>query len=313
MRLFEARATYDDRVYAEAQALIDDGLDVELVLELFSADADWLAAKLDTSVAVIGAMRREEPSWYFEGSLKRRFIEAGMAKASGLVPMAEVAAPTNHGARLRTGFAAAGVVAGAFAAWVVAFGFLTADNADNGDWNYVFRAGRERIDYRFSDGNGRVDVRLHSTELSVQRIFSVIPRSEVTTDDIDQLTRELDALAQLAQKGPLDKPQQDRLREIGDQAVAALNEVKEKQPELESAVQAATAKVEAAVAAGTGAVRPIPAPETPSPSSSASAASSASPSTSPSATGTPAQTETPTTSPSPTTEPSSSPAASPPR
>ncbi len=312
MRLFNSRPSYGDRVYAEAQALIDDGLDRELVLELFPRDTEWLEALLDTSIDLIDATRREEPSWYFEGALKRRFIEAGMKKASGMVPMAESTPSRTPQRRYGTAFAAAGVVAGALGAWAIAFGFLTADSAGKGDWNYVFRAGRDRIDYRFSDGPGRVDVRLNATELSVQRIV-VLPRSEVTQADLDRLAREADALAQLAQKGPLDKPQQERLKDIRDQVVAVLNEVKERQPDLQPSVDSVVDKVNSAVAAGTGAVKPItPTAASPSPSPSPSATAtpvpatpspSASPATdsspSPTASATPTASETPAASPSP--------------
>ena len=55
-QLFERKASYEAEVLAEAQALIDDGLDLDFVLDLFPDEADWLAPLLETTTGIAGAM-----------------------------------------------------------------------------------------------------------------------------------------------------------------------------------------------------------------------------------------------------------------
>ena len=84
-RFFDSQPGYDAALFAEAQALADDGLDREFVLGLFPDDAEWLGGLLDFSAELKGAIASEPPSYYFEGSLKSKFIAAGRADRKSVV------------------------------------------------------------------------------------------------------------------------------------------------------------------------------------------------------------------------------------
>lgn len=286
MRIIDRKPGFDARIFAEAQALLDEGLERAFVLELYPAESPWLGPLLSTSSAIIGAAEAEEPTWYFEASLKQRFIEAGIRRARHEVEPARPVPSTGWG-RVRAGFAGVGVAGVAAAVGVLSIGVLTADNASPGDWNYAFKVGSERIDYRLSEGNGRVNVQLYQTDARVQEIIQLSSQGKLSANDLDRLAGEAEALARLAQQRPLDSQQRARLVDIGGAAVAVLQDVRVKQPNLEPAVDTTVKKVVDAVAAGLGG--PVATitepPATPSPS----------PAASPVATGTPAPTETPGT------------------
>jgi hypothetical protein len=331
MRVLERRPGFDARTFAEAQSLIDEGLDRDLVLELYPAEAPWLAPLLLTSERIASAARTDEPSWYFEASLKQRFIEAGARRARHGAP---AIAPATAGgwSRMRAGIAGAGIAAGAAVTGVAALGFLTADDADPGDWNYAFKLGTERIDYGLSEGDSRVSVQLRQTGERVQEIAKRSDAGSVTEDDLTRLMEEAERLTRLAQERPLDEAQKDRLIEIGDTANKVLNDVGEKRPELQPQAKRTKEVVQDAVVAGLGGpisglasptatASPSPAAtESPTPSPTASPTETPSPSptgtstptptapVTPTATADTSETPTPTEAPSPTTEETQTPA-----
>ena len=290
MHFIDRKPGFDARIYSEAQTLVDEGLERDFVLELYPAESPWLGPLLSTTTAIIGAAEAEEPTWYFEASLKQRFIEAGVRKARTETAPA-VPVPATGWGRARTGFAGVGVAGVAAAIGVLSVGVLTADNASPGDWNYAFKVGSERIDYRLSEGNGRVNVQLYQTDARVQEIIQLSSQGKLSANDLDRLVGEAEALAKLAQARPLDSEQRARLVDIGGAAVAVLQDVRVKQPDLEPAVDTTVKKVVDAVAAGLGG--PVTTitepPSTPTPSPTAATPTPVA--TTPAATATPEATE----------------------
>jgi hypothetical protein len=279
MQLLERRPGTQARIFAEAQSLIEEGLDRALVLELYPEEAEWLAPLLSSSEAVIGAYAPEEPTWYFEASLKQKFIEAGVRKARREPAVAQ--APLQGWSRMRAGLAGSGVAAGAAVLGFVALGFLTADGAQPGDWNYVFRVGSDRLDYHLSDGSARVSVQLTETDRRVQDIINKAGDGAITAEELGALEKEAETLARLAENQPFDDEQKDKLREIDEAADRVLSDVSEKQPELEDQVKKTQETVDEAVAAGLGGSEPL---AEPSPSPSPTPAPTEAPAEEPSAT-----------------------------
>jgi hypothetical protein len=272
MPLLERRPGRQAQIFAEAQSLIDEGLDRALVDELYADEWEWLAPLLAQSDLVIGAAHAEEPSWYFEASLKQRFIEAGTRRARHAGPVIELS-PSNGWSRLRSGLAGGAVAAGAGLVGVVALGFVTAEDAAPGDWNYAFKVGAERIDYRLSDGRERVSVQIRQADARVREIIQISTSGTLSQEDLSRLEREAEKLARLAQQHPLDPEQQQKVREFGETANRVLATVSETQPELQEQARKTLEVVEVAVAASTGGtVGPIVTPtptatptETPTP------------------------------------------------
>ncbi len=305
--ILDRRPGFDARIFAEAQALLDEGLDRAFVLELYPAESAWLAPLLATTTAIIGAAAAEEPTWYFEASLKQRFLEAGVRRARTEVAPA-VPVPGTGWGRVRSGFAGVGVAGMAAAVGVLAVGVLTSDNASPGDWNYAFKVGSERIDYRLSEGNGRVNVQLYQTDARVQEIIQLSSQGKLSANDLDRLVTEAETLARLAQNRPLDSQQRARLVDIGGAAVAVLQDVRVKQPDLEPAVDTTVKKVVDAVAAGLGGpvttITEPPATATPSATATPGTpvATPAASATAATATPTPAETAPPEATATPATE-----------
>jgi hypothetical protein len=265
MNLFDGRPSPAARAFADAQALIDDGVDAGLVLELFADQAASLRPALDLTGSIIGASAREEASWYFEASLKRKFVDAGIRKAAGTSPV--YAPPAGTWSRARAAAAGMAVAAGAAAAGVVAFGFLTAGDASPDDWRYAFKLTRERMDSTLSTGDGKVDVQLRQAEARVQEIITLSSeRKDVPVESLQRLNNEAQQLAQAAQTRELDAAQKERLLALGDAAVAVLNSVSERQPALKPAAEEVVEQVYVAVAAGLGRpTTPLQTPAQPSP------------------------------------------------
>ena len=72
--LIDRKPGRESELFAEAAALMDDGLDADFVLGLYPDDAEWLAPLLQTGRAVRKAVDVEEPSFFFEASLKSKFL-----------------------------------------------------------------------------------------------------------------------------------------------------------------------------------------------------------------------------------------------
>lgn len=307
--IFERRA--DDRavLFAEAQAFIDDGLELDFVLELFPEDADWLGDELGLAAGVADTYATEAPSYYFEASLKTRFLAAAAARAEAPAP-----APVRQ-SPYRTAIATFSVAAAALIMGVLALGFITSGGAVPGDWNYSFKRANEHLQYALSHGNGRVDVQIRQTEARVQEIRVLSSRGDASPADIQSLAQQVAALGNLAKTQPLDNVTRARILGVADTTSVVLKDARERQPALDPSVNAASTAVNNVVTvlatpSGTPAattVAPSATPTanpSPSPSPSPAASPSATP-TPPPATPSPTPTAAVSKTPSPTASPSS--------
>ncbi len=245
LSLFDRRPAYEADLYAEAQSLIDDGLDVDFVLSLYPAEAEWLGPMLDLSAGVETTFAAEQPSYYFEASLKAKFL------AEAREPLV---APLPAAPGLRLGSAAAGLAMASFAGLLalVTYGFVTAGHSVPGDWNYTFKLANERLQYTLSRGDDRVNVQLSQTEARVYEIQRLSSRGDISAGDIGNLQREARELADLARLQPLDDLQKARLKGILDTSTAVLSDARVKKSGLEPAVNQAINTVNEAYAAGVG-------------------------------------------------------------
>ncbi|MBA4181896.1 MAG: hypothetical protein C0506_15000 [Anaerolinea sp.] len=292
---FDPRPGYDAAVFAEAQALADDGLDREFVLGLFPDDAEWLDGLLAFSGGLKDAISADPPSYYFEASLKSRFLAAGREAARAPEPQ-----PVFPFARMRTVAASMSVALSAAVVSVITLGFVTAGSAVPGDWNYSFKLANERIEYTLSRGDSRVDVQFRLAEARVQEIRVLSSRGDVSASDLASLEREARALGDLARTQQFDDEQLERLKGIANRSAVVLNETRQKQPGLEPEVAAAAAAVNSVATTALA----TPPPATPS--------ATVTPTQTPDATTTPpaSVTPTPATAGTPATTPQATPAAS---
>lgn len=313
---FDSRPGYDATIFAEAQALADDGLDRDFVLGLFPDEAEWLGELLEFTGSVSDAIAADPPSYYFEASLKSRFLAAGREAAREPEPQ-----PMFAFSRMRTFAATMSVGLAAVVVAVLTLGFVTAGSAVPGEWNYSFKLANERLQYTLSRGDSRVDIQFRQAEARVQEIRILSARGDVSASDIAALEREARALAELARSQPFDEGQRARQLGITMQGTAVLNNIRQKQPPLEPEVAAAAAALNDAAttavalpptptstAAATARATATP-PVTASPSASAAAAPEATATPEPTATATP--TTTPTATPAPAATPTPSPTAAP--
>jgi hypothetical protein len=246
------RPNREEDLFAEAQALVDDGLDLEFVLALYPDDAEWLERLLDTGIVIGESFAEEVPSYYFEASLKNRFIDAGTEKAVRRnapvsEPVAAVPAGPMAGLLRFQGMMAGTAVALLLGAMSVAtLGMVTAGDSVPGDWNYAFKLAGERIEYSLSSGNDRVDVRLNHTFARIQELQKLNERGDVSPQVIEGLRHDLEKIDSL---GPLDPVQQANARAIGEALSAVLDDVLEEQPELADQIEP-TIAMAAAIADG---------------------------------------------------------------
>jgi len=303
--LFEHKPDQRDIVFAEAQALVDDGLDLDFVLGLFPDDADWLRDELAFTGEIRDAVAFAPPSYYFEGTLKSRFIAAGRAAAQPVAP-----APVSP---LRTAFASLGVLAATGIVGAITLGFVTAGESVPGDWNYTFKIANERLQYALSNGNERVDIQLRQAEARVYELKTRTRSGDVNASDLANLQREAQAIADLARQQPLDDFQQARVKAIADTSKTVLSDVRAVNPNLDPSVKAASAAVDDAVTTALSPIATASATASPtataSPAKTGTATATASPSAtaSPTSTSTPEPTATTTSTPEPTATASPSP------
>lgn len=299
-QLFERKPSYEAQVLAEAQALLDDGLDLDFVLGLFPHDEEWLAGMLETTAAIEEAYAEESASYYFEGSLKAKFLAAANRPAP-----APVVLPVPQYSGARTAIASMGVVSAAAGIGILALGFVTAGDAVPGDWNYTFKLANERLEYTLSRGDGRVDVQLRQAENRVYELQRLTNRGDVSVSTLESLQREARALAELSKVQPLDDVQKARTKSLAEQGSAVFTEAR-KQPEIDPVrVDAAAAAFNDAVATALGApVNELPtAAASPTPEPTATDTETPTPSaTAGTETPTPEATETATPEPSETAE-----------
>jgi hypothetical protein len=281
------RPNREEELYAEAQALVDDGLDLDFVLALYPDDAEWLAPLLDTGVVIGETYAAEEPSFYFEASLKNRFINAGMEKAARAhepvrEPVAAVAAGPAAGVmRLQSVMAGTAVAVILGATGVMTLGLVTSGDSVPGDWNYAFKLAGERIEYSLSSGDERIDIQLNHVQTRVQELQKLSERGEVSQDVLQKFRHELEEVNSLQRNRPLDPLQQASVKAIGEGSIAVLDEVAEQEPELVEDIES-TRAVAAGLGGATVTVIDEPTP-TPSPTETATSTATASETAEPSA------------------------------
>lgn len=293
-QLFQRKPSYEAELLAEAQALVDDGLEVEFVLGLFPDDADWLEGMLTFTSDLTDVYGAEQPSYYFEASLKSQFLGAGR-EPKPVIPVVVSAQPYSP---IRTAIASMSVASAAAVVGVVALGFMTAGGSVPGDWNYTFKIANERLQYSLSRGDGRVDVQLQTVENRVYELQKLSSRGDVSPSQLERVQREIDDLKETAQQNDLDQLQRSRLEGVGRQGKSVIADISQKQPSIpQETVDAAAAAFDDVVTLGVSGVHEITPTASPSPTASAGSAT-------PEGTATPVPSTTATPSASPTTAPS---------
>ena len=320
MRLFDRKAGAEATVFAEAQALLDDGMAFDDVLDLFSAEASWLEPLLRTTTGMRQAVAAEQPSYYFEASLKQKFLAAARREdRTAPLPVlpAPSRAPISPRTGLRTAFAGSAVAGVAAAIGALTLGFVTSDDAVPGDWNYAFKLANERLEYSLSRGDQRIDVQLGQTEARVRELQVLSSSGAVSPADIQRLQDDARDLDKLARSNQLDEIQRGRIEVITGSSVKVLEGVAQKQPDLQPAVVTTITTVNdtalaAGIGGGTTTIEPLPTvtptpTATPTPDSDTSSKPSPEATVSPSATatGTAAPTGTSTAAPTATPSPDS--------
>ena len=299
--LFERKATHEAELLAEAQALIDDGLDLEFVLGLFPDDAEWLEPLLDFAGDIEDAFEGEPASYYFEASLKSNFIGAAR-EPKPVVPV--IVAPPAF-SPLRTAVATMSVASTAAAVGILALGFITAGDSVPGDWNYAFKLANERFEYSTSRGDSRIDVQIAQTQRRVAEFQKLSERGEVSQSQIESLQREFDEVARLVKQKDLDALQKAQFGSLGKAAEAVLNDAGTRQPELAGTTTSAAAAIGDTLTTALGAPPTPTVTATDSPTANPTAEATTTPTPPPS---TPAPSASPTESPTPaetgTAEPS---------
>jgi hypothetical protein len=300
--LFERKAGPEAELLAEAQALLDDGLDLDFVLGLFPDDAEWLQPLLTVSTGITEAFAAEQPSYYFEASLKSQFLGAAREPK----PLLPVIMPAPAYSPVRTAVASMSVAGVAAGLGVLALGFITAGSSVPGDWNYTFKLANERLEYTLSRGDGRVDIQLHQVENRVYELQKLSSRGDVSQAQLERIQRDIDDLKATAQQNDLDEMQRARLEGLGRQGKSVVVEIAQKQPSIpQETVNAAAAALDDITTLAASGPREIPTPTaTASPTSSATPVTTTpaptnSATASPTESATPEPTATATATPSP--------------
>lgn len=286
---------------AEALALYEDGLEIAAILALYpEEDQRWLRPLLSTGQIVSNALGDEESSFYFEGSLKAKVLEAAAPVIGGGEPPPAPARPLAAPRRWGMALAGAAALAVAAAIGVTGFGFITAGDAVPGEWNYAFKRAVEGAQARFASGDERINVNIRQAQARIDEIQRLAVRGDLNRGHIGSFTSELADLRELAEEETFDPLQQARVRGLSESAVAVLAETDEElAPAAEEAIDRAH---EVAAAVSGGAVEPEPAP-------TATATPQPSPTLAPEPTATPEPTVAPTATPEPTATAAPEPAA----
>ncbi len=309
--LFDSRPTGQADLFAEARSLLDDGLDADFVLGLYPNDAQWLGPMLGISSGLASAIEAEQPSFFFEASLKSKFLAAAREQhvssaAVGYPPLSQV----------RTALASSAVVLAAGVLGVVTLGFVTSDDAAPGDWNYSFKLAQERFEYSLASGDGKVDIQINHTQ---ERLVEIRERGDnASANDIKRLESELSELENLAREKGIDEFQKAQLEALARSVKVVLSTVSEKQasPEVVKSANDAADGVIAVASGGAAALptpKPTPTPEpsaTPEPTPTPKPSATPEPSSTPEPTATTAPTETPTETATPTPTETATPTAS---
>lgn len=288
--LLDRKPDRDSELFAEASALMDDGLDADFVLGLYPDDAEWLAPLLATGAAVTEAAETEQPSYFFEASLKSKFLAA--AREGQQAQAAPRAVGYQPQSSVRTAVASAGIMVAAGVMGILTLGFVTSDQAVPGDWNYSFKRAQERVEYALARGDNKVDVQIDHTRA---RVAEISKRGEnASAGDVKRLTSELAELEDLALSNDLDPLQRAEIESVYRSVKAVLPTVEKQAPA--EVVRTANEVNERVYAAASGGAASLPSPTpTPSPTASATASTTPEPTETATVTETPtAETETPT-------------------
>lgn len=299
IHLFDRRPGARAAILAEARSLMDDGLGLDFVLDLFPDDAEWLRPSLALTSALSDAYATEAPGFYFEANLKAKFLAAA---DNPRVPAP--AAPTAT-FPFKTAVTTLSLASAAAAAGVVTLGFVTAGGAVPGDWNYNFKLAGERLQYALSRGDNRVNIQIGQAETRVYEIQQLSQHGDVSKSDISRLQDEVQAIASLAQTKPLDDVQKARLQGVAQTSQVVLQDTRTKQPSLDEPVVAAGEAIHAAVVMALGPVTPT-ATATVTTTATATASATTPPVTT-TVTTTPTPPPTETSTPEPTAEPTETP------
>jgi hypothetical protein len=81
-RFFDRQPEREAALYAEAAGLLEEGLELDFVLGLYPDEAEWLRPMLETSASLAGVYAQDQPSYYFEASLKAKVLAAGRRRAA---------------------------------------------------------------------------------------------------------------------------------------------------------------------------------------------------------------------------------------
>lgn len=297
--LFQRKASYEAEVLAEAQALVDDGLELEFVLELFPQDAEWLRSSLEFVSNYEAAIDSEPASYYFEASLKSKFLAA----AAEPRPVVPVVIPAPSFSPLRTFVATMSVASAAAVVGILALGFVTAGDSVPGDWNYAFKRANERFEYTTSRGDDRIAVQLKLVENRVTELNKLSARGDVSPAQVERVQREITDLGKITKNQELDALQKAKIESAGKNAVAVFNDVATKQPDLGKPVAAAAAAIGETV---TSLTAPSPTAAATAPTATATATAEPTVATTPEASATPVPSATASPEPSATPEPSPS-------
>ena len=310
IRLFDRKPGANAAVLAEARALMDEGLGLEFVLDLFPEDAPWLREQLALTESLTAAYAAEPATFFFEANLKAKFLAAA---DNPRVPAP--AAPATTAFPFKTAVTSLSLASAAAAAGVVTLGFVTAGGAVPGDWNYGFKLAGERLQYALSRGDDRVNVQIGQAEARVYEIQQLSQHGDVSTSDLSRLQDQVQAIATLAQSKPLDDVQKARLQGVAQTTQVVLQDTKTRQPSLDEPVVAAGAAIHAAVVMAlsatpaatatttTTATATITATISPSVTPTVTTTATTTPTPPPTETETPAPTVTETATPNPTETP----------
>ena len=241
---------------AEALALYEDGLEIAAILALYpEEDRRWLRPLLATGRIVSDALGDEDASYYFEGSLKAKALEAadgGVIGGGGRARRAFVPSALPG----RRALAGAGALVAALALGVTGFGFVTAGDAVPGEWNYAFKRAAEGARARFASGDERINVNISQAQARIDEIQRLAVRGDLNRGHISRFTNELADLRELAEEESFDPLQRAKVRGLSESAVAVLTETDEElAPAAEEAIDRAH-EVAAAVSGGAG-VEPV--------------------------------------------------------
>jgi hypothetical protein len=303
--LFDRKPGPRAAILAEARSLMDDGLTLDFVIDLFPEDAEWLRPALALTASLTDSYTAEPASFFFEAELKAKFLAAA---DNPRVPAP--AAPPATAFPFKTAVTTLTLASAAAAAGVVTLGFVTAGGAVPGDWNYSFKLAGERLQYALSRGDQRVNIQIGQAEARVYEIQQLSQKGDVSTSDISRLQDEVQAIASLAQAKPLDDVQKARLQGVAQTSQVVLNDTKAKQPSLGEPVVAAGEAIHAAVVMALAAT-PVPT-ATATTTTTASATATLTPATTPSVTTTPTPTETTAPTKTATPEPTATATETPP-